>query len=225
MRYLKPCEVAQVVQVGSSVRLVARRFGVSPSVIFRAWRRFRDTGQCSRIAGQGRRRATIHQQDRYLVLSARRFRRSTARSLQSDLKHGTEVQISDQTVRNQLHSSELRFWRPFVGLILTPCHCAAQRAFVREYQIWQVSGLVSYAFHRSSSSSLCTSPGGRGAEAIFLASCTGLFGFRLFWCCCYFVFCYVIELVHDVLDVGCCCPEFVRVVGEYFFVVYLVLTY
>ena len=75
------------------------------------------------------------------------------------------------------------------------------------------------------SSSLCTSPGGRGAQAFFLASCTGLFGFGLFWCCCYLIFCYVVELVHEVLDVGCCCPEFVWVVGEYFFVVYLVLTY
>ena len=68
-------------------------------------------------------------------------------------------------------------------------------------------------------------PWWQGGSRHFLASCTGLFGFGLFWCCCYFVFCYVIELVHDVLDVGCCCPEFVWVVAEYFFVVYLVLTY
>ena len=60
----------------------------------------------------------------------------TARSLQSDLKLGTGVQISDQTVRNQLHSSELRSRRPFVGLILTPRHRAAQRASAREHENW-----------------------------------------------------------------------------------------
>ena len=54
MRYLQPYEVPQSVQLpqdGSSVRLVVRRFGISPNVISRAWRRFRETGQCSRRAG------------------------------------------------------------------------------------------------------------------------------------------------------------------------------
>ena len=37
-----------------------------------------------------------------------------------NLQNDTGVQISDQTVRNRLHSSELRSRRPFVGLILTP---------------------------------------------------------------------------------------------------------
>ena len=57
MRYLQPWEVAQaahLLQDGSSVRLVARRFVVSLSVISRACRRFRETGQYSRKAGQGR---------------------------------------------------------------------------------------------------------------------------------------------------------------------------
>ena len=115
MGYLPPCKVAQAVhllQGGSSVRLVAR------SVIPRAWWIFRQTDQLSRRAGQGCRRAAIHQHDRYLILPARRFGCSTARSLHHDLQRGTGVQISDQTVRNRLYSSELWSQRPFVGLIL-----------------------------------------------------------------------------------------------------------
>ena len=141
MRYLQLCEVAQTVQLlqdGSSVRLVARRFGLSPCAISRARRRFGETGQNFRRAGQGRRRATTHHQDRYFVLSARRFRQSTARSLQSDLQCGIGVQISDQTVRNRLHSSKLRSQCSFVGLILTRRHRVARRAFAREHQSWQV---------------------------------------------------------------------------------------
>ena len=147
MTYLQTCEVAQAVQLlqdGSSVHPVARRFAVSPLVISRAWRIFRETGQYSRRTGQRRRRDThqaikkSHQEDGYLVLSARRFRRGTAPSLQSDMQHGTGEQMSDQTVRNQLHSSESWSRRPFLSLILTPRHRAARRAFAREHQIWQV---------------------------------------------------------------------------------------
>ena len=47
--------------------IYARRFWVSSSVISRAWWRFRETEQYSRRAGQGHRRATTHQQDRYLA--------------------------------------------------------------------------------------------------------------------------------------------------------------
>ncbi|GFW41059.1 transposable element Tcb2 transposase [Trichonephila clavipes] len=58
--------------------------------------------KCKR-PGQGRRRATTPNEDRYLVLMARRHRNMNATLLQQHLRSVTGTRVSTQTVRNWLH--------------------------------------------------------------------------------------------------------------------------
>ncbi|GFY34898.1 transposable element Tcb2 transposase [Trichonephila clavipes] len=62
--------------------------------------------------GQGRRRATTPNEDRYLVLTARRHRNMNATLLQQHLRSATGTTVSTQTVRNRLYGVGLYARRP-----------------------------------------------------------------------------------------------------------------
>ncbi|GFU29133.1 transposable element Tcb2 transposase [Trichonephila clavipes] len=88
---------------GQTQAEVAQANGVSQSVISRIWNHFLETGYAVRRPGQGRRRATKPNEDRYFVLKARRHRHMNATLLQQHLRSATGTRVSTQTVRNWLH--------------------------------------------------------------------------------------------------------------------------
>ncbi|GFV51271.1 transposable element Tcb2 transposase [Trichonephila clavipes] len=72
--------------------------------------RILETGSSGRRPGQGHRRATTPNDDRYLVLTARRHRNKNAILLQQHLRSATGTTVSTQTVQNRLHGvDESRF--------------------------------------------------------------------------------------------------------------------
>lgn len=82
--------------------------------------------------------AWAHQQDRCLLLCVQRNERNTAKVSQHYLQWVSYVYVSDQTVRNQLHKAGIRAQYPSVVPVLIHQCCAAQLAFTREQQDWQV---------------------------------------------------------------------------------------
>ncbi|GFU10317.1 HTH_Tnp_Tc3_2 domain-containing protein [Trichonephila clavipes] len=78
---------------GKTQAEVAQAIGVSQSVISRIWKRFLETGSAGRRPGQVRRRATTPNEDRYLVLTARRHRNMNVTLLQPHLRSATSTTV------------------------------------------------------------------------------------------------------------------------------------
>ncbi|GFT35296.1 uncharacterized protein TNCV_1096441 [Trichonephila clavipes] len=69
------------IEEGRKIKDVAREFDIAHSVVSRLWKSFKTTGTCSRRHGGGRVRSTTPAEDRYIVLSAKRNRRTTAQQV------------------------------------------------------------------------------------------------------------------------------------------------
>ncbi|GFW51830.1 transposable element Tcb2 transposase [Trichonephila clavipes] len=105
---------------GQTQAEIAQAIGVSQSLISWIWNRFLETGSAGRRPGQGRRRATTPNEDRYLVLTARRHRNMNATLLQQHLRSATGTRVSTQTVRNRLHGVGLYARRPMSRFSIQP---------------------------------------------------------------------------------------------------------
>ncbi|GFX90653.1 transposable element Tcb2 transposase [Trichonephila clavipes] len=92
---------------------VAREFDIAHSVVSRLWKSFITTGMCSRRHGGGRVRSTTPAEDRYIVLSAKRNRRTTAQQ-----------------------GGGLYARRPVVCVPLTRQHRTASLQWCREHHNW-----------------------------------------------------------------------------------------
>ncbi|GFW58003.1 transposable element Tcb2 transposase [Trichonephila clavipes] len=122
---------------GQTQAEVAQAIGVSQSVISRIWNRFLETGSAGRRPGQGRRRATTPNEDRYLVLTTRRHQNMNATLLQQHLRSATGTTVSTQTVRNRLHGVGLYARRLMVFVRLTSRHRRDRREWATEHVNWR----------------------------------------------------------------------------------------
>ncbi|GFS55685.1 transposable element Tcb2 transposase [Trichonephila clavipes] len=105
-------------------------------VVGRIWDRFLETGSAGRRPRQGCRRATTPNEDRYLVLTARRHRNMNDTLLQH-LHSATGTTSSTQTVRNRLHGVGLYARRPMVCVRLTSRHRRDRREWATEHVNWR----------------------------------------------------------------------------------------
>ncbi|GFX59243.1 transposable element Tcb2 transposase [Trichonephila clavipes] len=167
---------------------VAQAIGVSQSGISRVWNHFLETGSAGRRPGQGRRRAAMPNEDRYLVLTARRHRNMNATLLQH-LRSATGTTVSTQTVRNRLHGVGLYARRPMVCVRVTSRHRRDNREWATEHVNWRRNEWSSVLFSESPVFLFIRiiavfSSGGTVVVGIMLRSCTKVsdLAVRECWC-------------------------------------------
>ncbi|GFS54195.1 transposable element Tcb1 transposase [Trichonephila clavipes] len=84
----------------------------------------------------GRVRSTTPAEDRYIVLSAKRNRRTTAQQVANQFLAASGKQISRKTVARRLRGGGLYARRPVVCFPLTRQHCTASLQWYREHHNW-----------------------------------------------------------------------------------------
>ncbi|GFY00221.1 HTH_Tnp_Tc3_2 domain-containing protein [Trichonephila clavipes] len=124
------------IEEGRKTTDVAREFDIPHSVVSRLLKSFKTTGMCSRWHGGGRVRSTMPAEDRYIVLSAKRNRRTTAQQVANQFLAASVKQISRKTVARRLRGGGLYARRPVVCVPLTRQHRTARLQWCREHHNW-----------------------------------------------------------------------------------------
>ncbi|GFV10178.1 hypothetical protein TNCV_3661301 [Trichonephila clavipes] len=124
------------IKEGRKITDVAREFDIAHGVVSRLWKSFKTTGMYSRRHGGGRVRSTTPAEDRYIVLSAKRNRRTTAQQVANKFLAASGKQISRKTVARRLRGGGLYARRPVVCVPLTRQHRTARLQWCREHHNW-----------------------------------------------------------------------------------------
>ncbi|GFW20628.1 transposable element Tcb1 transposase [Trichonephila clavipes] len=124
------------IEEGRKITDVAREFDITHSVVSRLWKSFKTTGMCSRRHGGDLVRSTTPAEDRYIVLSAKRNRRTTAQQVANQFLAASGKQISRKTVARRLSGGGLYARRPVVCVPLTRQHRTARLQWCREHHNW-----------------------------------------------------------------------------------------
>ncbi|GFW56100.1 transposable element Tcb1 transposase [Trichonephila clavipes] len=112
---------------------VSKELGIAQSVISRLWQQFQDERRCY---STGRPRVTTPNEDRYLAVTAKRNRRSTATDLSCLLSSATSTTISRQIVYRRLGHIGLYARRPVRCVPLTATLCCLLLTWSREHALW-----------------------------------------------------------------------------------------
>ncbi|GFV60837.1 HTH_Tnp_Tc3_2 domain-containing protein [Trichonephila clavipes] len=81
-------------------------------------------------------RITTPNEDRYLAVTAKRNRRSTASDLSHQLSLATDTTVSRQTMYRRLGHIGLYACRPVRCVPLTATHCRLRLTWSREHALW-----------------------------------------------------------------------------------------
>ncbi|GFV79964.1 transposable element Tcb1 transposase [Trichonephila clavipes] len=124
------------IEEGRKITDVTREFDIAHSVVSRLWKSFKTTGMCSRRHGGDRVRSTTPAEDRYIVLSAKGNRRTTAQQVANQFLAASGNQISRKTVARRLRGGGLYARRPVVCVPLTRQHRTARLQWCCEHHNW-----------------------------------------------------------------------------------------
>lgn len=125
-----------LLRAGETQTEVARHFNVSQSTISRLLSRFQETGAVTDRPRSGRPRVTTAVEDRFMRLRHLRNRFISASSTVQSMP--AVRRISDQTVRNRLHSFGLWARRPYRGAVLTQRHRQRRLQWGNQHRHWTV---------------------------------------------------------------------------------------
>ncbi|KFM74153.1 Transposable element Tcb2 transposase, partial [Stegodyphus mimosarum] len=138
--------IVGMLESGRSQTEVSRILNVNQSVISGLWQRFQRTGDVTRRPASGRPRVITPRQDRYLVISARHQRGSTAGALGAALTVATGIRISSQTVYKRLNHAGLYARRPVVCIPLTSAQKRVRLNWSLKHQHWSVGKWANVMF-------------------------------------------------------------------------------
>ncbi|GFW78272.1 HTH_Tnp_Tc3_2 domain-containing protein [Trichonephila clavipes] len=93
---------ARIVRNSDESQEVSKELGIAQGVVSRLWQRFQDNGNVCRCYSTGRPRVTTLNEDRYLAVTAKTNRRSTASDLSRQLSSATGTTVSRKTVYRRL---------------------------------------------------------------------------------------------------------------------------
>ncbi|GFX79693.1 transposable element Tcb1 transposase [Trichonephila clavipes] len=122
-------------ECGRTQMEVSEELGIAQSVISRLWQQFQDDANVSKCYSTGHPRVTMSNEDRYLAVTAKRNRRSTASYLSHQLSSTTGTTVSRQTVYRRLGLIGLYTRRPVRCVPLTATHCRLRLTWSREHAL------------------------------------------------------------------------------------------